>query len=263
MYLRPFHAIDRPQPIAAKRLVVLLAALILLLPGGILAQEAEVFASQLSVDGYPSPEVPEGPRADDTYFSDAVLIGDSLSVGLDANGVIPEMYFLAKVGLSANSAAKHIIFPKTVGSERKVKLLEVLEPLQPKKIYIWLGTNGVDKVNAETILGDYRNLLNELIGQYPEALIYIMELLPIGEKAEGMYRNFTNDNIDTFNRGLHTLAEEHNVYVLPMNQLLRAPEGGLSREHGTADGIHLRSTGYDLVADFLYTHTIPMPEGGQ
>ena len=110
------------------------------------------------------------------------------------------------------------------------------------------------------MLEDYEQLLDVVIGAYPDALIYLMSVSPVKPKAADRYPGFTQERIDAFNAGLLTLAAERNVYYLHIADLLRDETGALSDEYGTGDGIHLRRAAYDLLAEYLYTHAVPLPD---
>ena len=142
-------------------------------------------------------------------------------------------------------------------ANRYVTLSEKLESMQPTKVYLWLGSNGVDTKAAKLVLEDYDRLLNALIPRLPHTLIYLVSLTPVKLVAQEQYANYTNERVDEFNEGLRALAAAHNVYYLHVNHLLRNEKGLLDGEYGAGDGIHLRASAYDLLSAYLYTHAIP------
>lgn len=204
-----------------------------------------------------APEVPLSERVDDAYFSGIVFVGDSTAEGLAIHGLVPEMELLTVIGLSPRTATTNKVF----SHERKLcTLAEKLAAMQPKAVYLWLGSNGVDTKPADMVLDDYTTLLNTLLAALPDTPFILLELTPVKLIAQETYRNYTNERVDAFNLGLYKLAQRHNVYYLPVNPLLRNEQGLLDGEYGAGDGIHLRKDGYQILADYLYTHTLPLEE---
>ena len=120
--------------------------------------------------------------------------------------------------------------------------------------------NGLNVKDEQRTLEDYEILLNTLLPAFPDTLFYLCSLTPVKAKVQDRYERFTNARIDAFNEGLRELARAHNIYYLHTNDLLRDSKGYLDNEYGTGDGIHLRASAYQLLADYLYTHTIPLKE---
>lgn len=208
---------------------------------------------------FPAPEVPMGERVPDAYFEGAVLVGDSTAEPFGLHGVIPELETLTVIGISPRTAATNKIFTH---ERQSVTLAEKLAAMQPSKIYLWLGSNGVDTKPADQVIDDYDRLLNVLLAELPDTLVYLIELTPVKLIAQEKYRSYTNERVDEFNEGLLEVARRHNVYLLPVNFLLRNEKGLLDNEYGAGDGIHLRKPAYEALAEYLYTHTIPQEAEG-
>lgn len=204
---------------------------------------------------FPTPDVPACARVDDAYFDGAVLIGDSVAAGLGTHQLIPQMEVLAEVGLSARTAATDQRF--TTGGQ-PATLVEKLAAEQPSMIYIWLGSNGIDTKDATRVIEDYDRLLNRLLAALPDTPVYLIEATPVKRIASERYAGLTNERVDAFNAMLYEVAKRHNVYLLPVNFLLKGENGLLTPEYGAGDGIHLRKAAYEVLADYLYTHTIPV-----
>lgn len=224
--------------------------------------EAQVYpfcASEFDAAGYPSPEVPVSKRAPDSYFTGAVLVGDSLASAFEIHGVVPELTTLTNVGLSARTATgnKTFLLP---GAKREIPLVEALDALEPTSVYLWLGANGLNAKDEERTLEDYDQLLNYLLPHYPDLPVYLLSVTPLKAKVAQNHPKFTNERVVSFNTGLRALAKKHNVYYLDVHALLVNEKGELSDDYGAGDGLHLRTPAYDLLADYLYTHTIPREE---
>lgn len=212
---------------------------------------APIVISAYSHPLIPSPDVPASGRVSDMYFDGAVLVGDSLADGLAIHDLIPEMMILSRIGLSPRTAASSELFKQ---SGRSVTAVDKLAGLKPAAIYLWLGTNGLDSKPADSVIEDYDRLLNRLLKKLPETPVFLLEVTPVQILTQQRYDGFTNARIDKFNSELRSLAIRHNVYVLPINALLKDADGLLAVEYAGKDGIHLQQAGYSLVADYMYTH---------
>lgn len=204
---------------------------------------------------FPAPDVPACARVEDAYFAGGVLIGDSVAEGLRIHGLIPELEILTVIGLSPRTAATDMVFTQ---DGQPATLVTKLEAMKPKMIYLWLGSNGIDTKDHQRVLDDYDRLLNLLLAQLPDTPVYLLELTPVKRVAQERYVNYTNERVDAFNAGLREVAQRHSVYLLEVNFLLKNAQGLLDGEYGAGDGIHLRKPGYEMLADYLYTHAIPM-----
>ncbi len=211
--------------------------------------------ASLQVPGYPAPDVPPCPRADDSAFEGAVLIGDSIAEPFNLHSGMPPFLALSVTGLSARTAIRDNLFPL---DGKLVQLETKLLALQPRIVYLWIGNNGIDRKDAALVLEEYNLLLNQLIRALPDTLFYLISLTPVKAKAQERFPNFTNEQVNAFNEGLYALAKEHNVYYLPINPLLRNERGTLDDVYGAGDGIHLRAAAYEVLSNFFYTHMIPL-----
>lgn len=204
---------------------------------------------------FQTPDVPVCAPVEDGFFAGSVLVGDSVAEGLNIHSVIPEMEILSVIGISPRTAATDRIF----SHDRKIcTLAEKLVAMQPRMVYLWLGSNGLDTKPADMVIEDYDRLLNVLLSALPDTVFYLVEVTPVKLVAQEKYANLTNERVDRFNEGLRDVARRHNVYLLPVNFLLRNEKGLLDSEYGAGDGIHLRKPAYEALAAYFYTHTVPL-----
>lgn len=211
--------------------------------------------SQVEIAEYPTPVVPESPRAEDSYFANAILVGDSLASGMELFEVFPAMNILYKTGLSPRAVA--LEFTPFKIEKEEVTLVDYLLAQDPDIVYLWLGLNGIEGSGSSLVLPHYHVMLNLLLEAMPDTLFYIMELTPVRDTATDKHEFLTNKNVNRFNEGLYALAEEHNVYILQYHDLMLNSKGELVGEYASSDGYHLRKTAHELIVDYIYTHTIP------
>lgn len=223
------------------------------------AQADEVIASTFCHPDVAVPDVPPCVRVEDDAFRKAVLVGDSLADGLAIHNVIPQLQLLSRIGLSPRTALTNQTFKN---NGKPVTLREKLPVMRPTAVYFWLGSNGLDAApDAERILYDYGRMLDRLLPALQGIPVYLLEITPVQHLTHERYSNFTNELVDTFNEGLRALAQSRNVYLLPINALLKDADGMLRPEYAAEDGIHLRGPAYEIIAEYLYTHVLPpLPE---
>lgn len=218
--------------------------------------------SRVSFPRHPAPFVPILTEpVPPEYFYDAVLVGDSLSEGFRLSGALPDITVLAKIGQSAGGIMTTRSY-KLDG--KKVKLVEYLHAINPGKIYLWVGSNGVDQFKVSHIVPQYAKMLDMLITEFPDTLIYCMSLAPIIEsRARKKYPNYTNRKIDDFNKELVRLAGERNCYYLAVHDVLADEKGALTLAYSAGDGIHMKQEGYELVAEYLMRNALVPEDAGQ
>lgn len=248
----------RMERLAAGALTAVMLSLVCAGGTGVEAKaERTVVRSAYENEEAPSPDVPACERVDDACFERAVLVGDSMADGLAIHGVMPTLQLLTRIGLSPRTALTQASFKN---DDKSVTLDKKLPVMRPSAVYLWLGTNGLDTRDVDKVLDDYDRLLNRLLTALPDTPFYLLEVTPVTLLEHERYADFTNGHIDTFNAALRELAERHNVYVLPVNALLKDDDGLLVADYAAEDGIHLRKPAYELLAEYLYTHVLPAVE---
>lgn len=180
---------------------------------------------------YPDLEKQDAP-ADDAYFADAAMLGNSLVDGMELFSGLPMSYF-GGTGLTVY----------------KNKLDELLKQ-QYGKVYVEFGINELGG-NFETIIDSYRKNVEQIKAAMPEAQVYLMAVTPV-TKARSDAGSFTMERITAFNEALRTLAEEMECWYLDCCTPLCDENGYLPEEFGGWDGSpHLSVEGYQAWADVI------------
>ena len=241
-----------------KRILIAAFLAVMVTTQAFAAETAVQIKSTAPVDkeAYPSPLVPESERVGDDYFDHAEFIGCSLMSGIRTTADFTAGHFITRGG-------KYI---KVLRFERYSSLgnrtiAEQLIYLQPEKIYIMLGINDVSGTDEVSEILHVMNLfLEEIIEGTPDSLIYLMTITPVYPKYRERNPNNTLEKILAYNEGLYDLAVQHDIYILDFYSLLADEEGNLRLEYAAKDSIHLNETGYTIIKDFIYTHTIPLED---
>ena len=183
---------------------------------------------------------------DPSYFSDALFIGDSRTVGLCEYGSFKEnAAFLAKESVNVyNVLDKQLWFTDHDGEAWDYTVEEALDYKQYGKIYVALGVNELGIGTTYMYYEKYRELL-ELIREYqPDALIYIQAIMHVSEKKSSTDSCRNNTVICQRNYAISTLANGRDIFYIDMNPYVCNANGDLI-EDLSGDGIHLKASAYE------------------
>ena len=161
--------------------------------------------------------------------ADIVFLGDSLPRGGDFHLHCGNQQ-LVNLGCSGDTLAGMIGRVSTV------------EMLQPKKVFLMGGINGLTDYNISKSLSSYADLLSALEKALPESHIYVQGLLPLTlRKAKSLHCN--NKTILLFNQQIRELAEEKGCTYIDLYSLYEKNEE--MDLDITVDGLHIKPEGYD------------------
>lgn len=208
----------------------------------------------------PGPEpiptvVPESEEADSTYFADAAFVGDSLTQGIQLYEVM-ETNVVANKGVNLYTALDE---DKIRVAEGYASIIEVLEELNPKKIYILLGANDVGWRSESDFKKLYTELLDEIQKQHPESLVYLQSMFPVTKTYSETDNGITNEKLVEYNKIILEIAEERGIYYLDVASCLKDETGALP-EAVSPDGMHLNPDYYKKWFSYLSTHTVKVTE---
>ena len=183
---------------------------------------------------------------DPTYFSDALFIGDSRTVGLCEYGSLKgNAAFLAKESINVyNILDKELWFTDNDEEGWDATVEDTLKDRSFGKIYVALGVNELGIGNTYMYYEKYRELL-ELIREYqPDALIYIQAIMHVSEEKSSSDSCRNNTVICQRNYAISTLANGRDIYYIDMNPYVCDAYGDLLPEL-SGDGIHLKASAYE------------------
>lgn len=196
----------------------------------------------------------ENGRVDMNYFEDALFIGDSITQGLNeyASGI-----------KKTNYAAYRGIGPKTMldgsikdANGQSVTYFDVFKAVQPKKIYIMLGTNSLNSnITDDAFIKYYGDLLDKLkLELGTVSTFYVQSILPVTARIATDDR-YAPTRIDELNRRIALLAYEREMSYIDLNSVMRDDTGNLNESYAAPEGIHLNGAGYATWTEYLITHT--------
>lgn len=202
----------------------------------------------------------QSPVADD-YFDDAVIIGNSLIVGMQKTGIIPATYY-ANIGLSVRQFFEKTFLPAPDNSASE--LVTAAEALVRDdsfgKVYLMFGINELGWDNLDSFVSYYETIIDTILTIRPDAIIYVQTILPINEsiyrQSGNAFSYCNNARIGQFNEAIAEIAESRHVVLLTPGEMMTDADGQLQAD-ATADGVHLSRPYLEMWKDYLVTHTVP------
>ncbi|NBJ92406.1 GDSL-type esterase/lipase family protein [Parablautia muri] len=186
---------------------------------------------------------------DDSYFDDALFIGDSRLVGLKEYTDLSEHAdFCCETSLTIYKALEEKF--SDIGT-----VPEALENKDYTKIYMMLGINELGRGTTEDFMAKYTEVVDTLRELEPDAKIIIMGIMHVSGQKSSSDAIFNNGNINARNNAIATLADNKNIFYIDVNEVVCDEEGNLNEEY-TFDQIHLLGARNDLVKQFLLEHGV-------
>ncbi len=191
--------------------------------------------------------VPVLKKVEDSYFDDAVFVGDSLTLGLSYfSGFNSE--FLCVGGLST----------KNLDTEPLDNGKTVIDTISSKdhigKIYIMLGTNESVYQKPQEFIKRYSDFIDKVRQYHPNAVVYIQSIMPISKNFSETH-DLKNHLITDHNKYLLELAKEKQCYYVDVNTFFAGDDGYLPENAG-GDGVHLSPENYRVMANYLKEHAV-------
>lgn len=191
---------------------------------------------------------------DDTYFDDAVFIGDSRTVGICEYAGINNATFLGKTAMTIFSLMD--TQAETDAEHRTVR--EVLESESFGKVYIMVGINELGTGDTAYFVNKYSQVIDEIRELQPEAIIFVQAIMHVSHDMDlaGSYIN--NATINERNQGISELANGANIFYIDVNPVFDDEYGALVKAY-TWDDVHLYATHYMTWHAFYLEHGIVLP----
>ena len=188
---------------------------------------------------------------EDSYFDDALFIGDSRMVGVCEYSGITNATYYAKVSMTIFKLMDTA--PST--DETVASVRDGLTANTFGKIYIMVGINELGTGDTEYFINHYRDVLHEIKELQPDAKIFVQALLHVTKDRDKKDKYINNDNINIRNDALKQLAAEEGCYYIDVNPVYDDKKGRLNNEL-SFDDVHLMGKYYDPWHQFLLEHGI-------
>lgn len=188
----------------------------------------------------------------ESYFNDALFIGDSRTVGLKEYSGWTKPTYYADTGLNIFE-----VFDKDIAEVdgKKTSLEKGLEKKKFSKIYIMLGINELGRGTTKSFAKEYQTVIERIQKLQPDAIIYIEAIMNVTKKKSDADPIFNNKNIKDRNGAIALLADNKRIFYIDVNEAIVDKTGGIPEKY-TFDGVHLKASYYKIWTDFLLKHGI-------
>ncbi|MBQ7613744.1 MAG: acylhydrolase [Butyrivibrio sp.] len=200
------------------------------------------------------PKVYEFTQVDDEYFTDALFIGDSRTVGLSeyCEELDTRATFYSKISLTIFDVMKKEFIQTDNG---KIGVEEALADNQFGKIYIMLGLNEIGTGDTKYFTDAYQLVVDRIRELQPDAIIYIQGIMHVTANKSDKDKYFNNQRIDERNAALSELADQQTVFYIDMNEAVDDEHGNLDSEL-SFDDVHLKASSYERWHQYLLNNAI-------
>lgn len=201
------------------------------------------------------PTEPPGPLAvygeDESYFDDALFIGDSRTDGLRLYSPLGGAAYFCTTGMTIFD-----VWEETAPNAELVEqtLGQVLGEKKYGKIYITLGLNELS-VKDVVLKAEFQMVLNHLKKAQPEAKLILHGIMPLSKEKSASESYFSMERIRQVNDLLRSIAGEMDCYYLDATAVF-AGEDGYLRDGLSFDGCHLYAKNYWMWAQFLCENAV-------
>lgn len=202
------------------------------------------------------PSLPEEPtilweKVEDSYFDDALFIGDSRTVGIKEYGKIKNATYFCDTGMSIYNIYSRKISVSGVG---KVDIKKLLSTKKYGKIYIMLGINEIGN-SLDTNTKKFKDVIQYIRKTQPDAIIIIQANLHVTKQKSDAGETFSNKRIDKYNKKLSEIADNKKVFYLDANEIFDDGKGNMKKTY-TGDNVHLYAKYYVNWTNYLKEHAV-------
>lgn len=187
-------------------------------------------------------EAVESDEYDPAFFADDLFIGDSIYTGLVNYGYFNADHVFAQIGLNPESARTK--------SYDGATSISTAEALQPKRIFIMLGSNGLAYMGNTYMSEQMALLVRELREVCPESYIYVVSIPPVTKEHDSAGQE-TMVMVNGYNKLLKGMCEDEGVVFLDLCSQLEDSAGYFSAAYAEADGLHFLGSAYKRMLSFF------------
>lgn len=194
-------------------------------------------------------------EVDESYFQDAVFIGDSRMEGFHNLSGITEGNFVTAVGMELENIQTEAQISTAKGN---VTVLDALKNLNFTKIYMMIGTNELGAYNMDDVRTNYETVLDsiKLCSSSTDPIVYIYSVIYVDESLVETGDYVNNKNVDAVNLEILQMCKEKGYHYINLNEVLS--DGYHSLISGaSSDGIHLEQPYYQEWLNYTKTHYLP------
>ena len=205
--------------------------------------------------------VPASEAGPVSFFDNAVFIGDSISMTLEAycgaSGALGQAKFLCAGSMSPTNMLTGQILPEyPKGSGQKPAIQDSVAATGAKYVYVMLGMDNI-AYGIERSTNDYMTILKNILDKNPDVQIIIQSVTPMADKSKSYSEKLNNGKINEFNETMKAYCEENKWYYVNVAEAFRDENGFLKKEYCSdynSMGMHFTYEGAKVWVNYLLTH---------
>ncbi|WP_432651246.1 GDSL-type esterase/lipase family protein [Huintestinicola sp.] len=178
---------------------------------------------------------------DSEFFSSDLFIGDSISTGYSLYGFLDDKNVYAKVGLNPST-----VLTKSVSTcYGEIGISTMLSYTMPKRVYIMLGSNGIQWLSVGNMLQSTDTLVDLIKETCPDCEVVIISVPPVTAGYDS-----TVDDVDVmakineYNTSLRSYCTANNMLFVDAASILKDETGYFNSTYAESDGMHFKSSAY-------------------
>lgn len=213
--------------------------------------ESQDTQSALNVAGAKEPS--ESAAKPESYFSNALFIGDSRMQSLMLYGSLYDADFLVERG---NNAFRY--FDDSLDSlEGNTTAAQFVASNANKysDIYLNYGLNETGWPR-ESFLNQYKKVIEHIKSNQANANIYVCTVIPVSQSKDAEGNKYINNQVITsVNKDLSNVAKAEDVYYLNVNAAVTGGSAYLPNDI-SPDGVHFDKATVDKWQKFIQSHVV-------
>ncbi|WP_297956436.1 SGNH/GDSL hydrolase family protein [uncultured Ruminococcus sp.] len=195
-----------------------------------------------------APTTYTGDSPNSSFYQDRLTIaGDSLALGLNVYGFIPDIHNIAGESVSIWNLD---YFTFDVGGG-EMGMIDAVSYVHPQLLYISIGMNDVNMNYPDSYVERYRQVLDEIIRRMPEINIVVAAITPVCSFCDVV----RNDIIRDYNAALKKMVEDmdsEQVVFFDVYSVVCDEHLDLREEFSSGDGMHLYIPCYKEILNALF-----------
>ncbi len=213
------------------------------------AKEEEYSCRILNTYDYSRP-VPYSDAADDSYYDDALFVGDS------------RMGSIALYGTHDNAQVEYVTSLNLMRIENMAAddredgstLMDILRDTDKHNVYMLFGINEIRNPNFKAFGEKLESIVGELLQKDPYMNIYII-LSYHPDNISGLPEPQLSEHLTDLNTTLQDIAVRNHIFYLNPDEALDDEQGTVIDDY-VWDGLHFNVPGARAFEEFLGTHTV-------
>lgn len=186
-------------------------------------------------------------QVDRSYFTDALFIGDSRTMGLAEYADLGSADIFAGSGMSLFK----LFESKNTVTGQQIYLNDMLTQKIYGKIYFMMGINDLG-YDSGRLSEQYKTVITQIKKMQPETILILEANMHVTAQKSAGDTVYNNENINSLNTQIQALAKETGCIYLDVNANFDDADGALSSDL-THDEVHVLGKHYQKWADWICT----------